>query len=736
MKKIKLLTCIYWLFMANIALGQTSLSAGDIAIIQYNSDNSGGVPEVIKFITFKSLETGTVINFTDHGWKNTGSFRTNEGVVAWTAPREYHCGEIITMNMPTGTDLTTIDSGFALSAAGDQIIAFQGDVSTPTFIFAINNEGTAVWQTTATTSNTSAIPTGLTNGTNAVALTEIDNAKYDGPLSGSKANVLTNICDESNWVGSNTVNQTFSGTFNTTWDGITWDGAGSDFLNATINGTYETSSDGNFTACNCTVNASQTLTVNSGGTVTVENDITNNGSISIESGGSVVQVLSTGTASGSNYTVERTSTSQLEEGNYTYWSSPLASSTLADVADAKKYFSFTASSQSWVAASSGTSMSPGVGYISTGETSITYPSSYTASFSGSAFNTGNINTSVSLGTATFVGADDDWNLLGNPYPSAIDAELFTAANTNLNGTIYYWTHATADSAGDNIQADYAMYNTSGGTGGGSQYIASGQGFFIQANTAGTVTFTNAMRVAGNNSTFYKTSGKRQKVEEKDRIWLSLKSEATKQQILVGFFDEATDDVDRLYDGLKLDAGAETNFYSLINDKPYGIQGKSTLEDIEEISLGFSTTISNYFTLSIDKLEGKLNSFNIYLEDKFLDIKHDLKLSDYTFSSSEAGEFNDRFKLIISSKTLNIETIPDNLSLIIENHTNYITLKTADNLKIKKVLVYSILGEQLLNKNSNSSKVILESSLFKRNSMLIFKTFFKNGTFKINKILKK
>ena len=180
----------------------------------------------------------------------------------------------------------------------------------------------------------------------------------------------------------------------------------------------------------------------------------------------------------------------------------------------------------------------------------------------------------------------------------------------------------------------------------------------------------------------------------------------------------------------------TNFYSLIDDKPYGIQGKSTLEDIEEISLGFSTTISNYFTLSIDKLEGKLNSFNIYLEDEFLDIEHDLKLSDYIFSISKAGEFNDRFKLIISSKTLNIETIPDNLSLIIENHTNYITLKTADNLKIKKVLVYNILGEQLLNKNSNSSKVILESSLFKRNSMLIFKTFFKNGTFKINKILKK
>ena len=45
------------IFLSNVLFSQTTLSAGDIAIIQYNSD---GNPEEIKFITFKSLEVGTV----------------------------------------------------------------------------------------------------------------------------------------------------------------------------------------------------------------------------------------------------------------------------------------------------------------------------------------------------------------------------------------------------------------------------------------------------------------------------------------------------------------------------------------------------------------------------------------------------------------------------------------------------------------------------------------------------
>ena len=165
MKTRLLITLAIFLFTQS-SFSQTTLSAGDIAILQYNAD---GAPEVIKFLALRSMESGTTINFTDNGWQSDNTFRTGEGTDTWTAPSNISCGDIITFTL----------TNIALNANGDQILAYQGLASSPTFIFAINNQGSTVWQTTANNSSSSALPTGLTNGTNAIAITEIDNAMYD-----------------------------------------------------------------------------------------------------------------------------------------------------------------------------------------------------------------------------------------------------------------------------------------------------------------------------------------------------------------------------------------------------------------------------------------------------------------------------------------------------------------------------------------------------------------------------
>ena len=115
---------------------QTTLSAGDIAILQYNADYS---PNVIKFLALKSMETGTTIKFTDNGWKSDNTFRANEGIDIWTATTNISCGDIITFTL----------TNISLATNGDQLLAYQGLDTSPTFLFAINNQGAAVWQTTA-----------------------------------------------------------------------------------------------------------------------------------------------------------------------------------------------------------------------------------------------------------------------------------------------------------------------------------------------------------------------------------------------------------------------------------------------------------------------------------------------------------------------------------------------------------------------------------------------------------
>lgn len=171
----------------------TILLPGDLAIIGFNFDN----PDELTFLLLIGITAGTEIKFTDNGVRSNGSLRTGEGTYTWIADQDYAAGSVITL-----TDLGNI----AFSSSGDQIIAYQGSESNPTYLFALNSEGNG-WQSDATSSNTSALPSGLVEGQTAIALNEIDNAKYTGTTTGTKAELLAAITDTNNWSGSNTNRQ-------------------------------------------------------------------------------------------------------------------------------------------------------------------------------------------------------------------------------------------------------------------------------------------------------------------------------------------------------------------------------------------------------------------------------------------------------------------------------------------------------------------------------------------------
>ncbi|WP_299489951.1 choice-of-anchor I family protein [Acaryochloris sp. IP29b_bin.137] len=188
----------------------TSLSAGDIAIIGINADN----PDDFSFVLLVDIDAGTEIRFTDSGVLSDGSFRANEGAVKYTAPSALTAGTVVNFvnnnaDFTADNDTGVGTSGFSLSTSGDQIIAFQGLSTDPTFLFALLTNSTE-FQADATSSNTSALPPGLEIGTTAVAVgagagpaQEVDNAVYSGPVTGSPTELLAAISDASNWTGSN-----------------------------------------------------------------------------------------------------------------------------------------------------------------------------------------------------------------------------------------------------------------------------------------------------------------------------------------------------------------------------------------------------------------------------------------------------------------------------------------------------------------------------------------------------
>ena len=182
------------------------LGPGDIAIIGFNSDDTSQ----FAFVCLREISAGSVIYFTDRGWATTSNtFWDGEGKITWDTPGGCQLGQIVTINQ---YDLTMTGT-FQLSEYGDQILVYQGSDTSPSFIFAINFEGTS-WQGSASSANTSARPPGL-DTTNSVAINEIDNAihtggvEFDTPAKtfDSPSAALASIVIKENWKGSNDVRQ-------------------------------------------------------------------------------------------------------------------------------------------------------------------------------------------------------------------------------------------------------------------------------------------------------------------------------------------------------------------------------------------------------------------------------------------------------------------------------------------------------------------------------------------------
>ncbi|MFY0482547.1 T9SS sorting signal type C domain-containing protein [Flavobacterium sp. PLA-1-15] len=466
------------------------------------------------------------------------------------------------------------------------------------------------------------------------------------------------------------------------------------------------------------IEGNKSLTVTNGIT-TVDNTATEG--ILVEDDGSLVQVTVVDNELTNNNTgkikVMRTTT-PMYRYDFTYWGSPVKGHTVKDLSPMTlfdKFMSWNAATSAWVIIPVGAeAMVPGKGYaVRAPQSFSTNPAvkvPYTGSFTGVP-NNGNV-TYATFGNGA--STPERFNLLGNPYPSAIDIEKFLLANnTKLEGTIYLWTHNTALDGYSYNNSDYAVYNFSGptttyplgSTGGATKYLAAGQGFYVKGISAGasTVTFTNAMREVSNNNNFFRPAGENsafnqvETTPEKHRVWLNLRNnEEAFNQTLVGYIENATNGIDWGYDGPQF-GGTQLKLYSIVEDKNFTIQGKAlpfTTED--EVPLGYQSTIAGPLNISIDHYDGLFEYQNVYLEDKLLNIVHNLKESEYAFTS-EIGTFDERFVLRYApfSELSNPdhEHIANGVSVYKNN--NQITVKSQIE-NIQNITVYDLLGRQVFN----------------------------------------
>src|SRR5690606_9305009 len=233
--------------------------------------------------------------------------------------------------------------------------------------------------------------------------------------------------------------------------------------------------------------------------------------------------------------------------DYTAWSSPVANQNLLNFSPntlTNRFYTYDPSgvdtASSWIAVTdpSVTNFNSGVGYlirVANNWSSSVY-SSYLGQYTG-ILNNGDYSSAVGIG----------YNLVGNPYPSPIDADTFLTDNAGIGAaTMYFWTHTIAANSGSYAQNNYASYTTAGGVAaaaGGAQpdgTIQVGQGFFINATSAGNAQFNNAQRVGSSSGQFFISSS----TVERPRLWLNLTDNSDSyNQMMVACMRDATNGVD-------------------------------------------------------------------------------------------------------------------------------------------------------------------------------------------------
>ena len=540
-----------------------------------------------------------------------------------------------------------------------------------------------------------------------------------------------------------TVNVEINAPITNIWNGASWS-KGSPPINTDaieFSGNYQTS--GDLAGCSCVVNLGANVTVNSNHTLTITNFVSNAGGIlTFENNASLIQINNSVNTGNINY--KRTS-KQILQADFVYWSTPVNPQKLVDVSqftESDKYFRFNGTS--WVATDSNTNMTVGKGYIIRGpETySNTIRADYTASFIGVP-NNGNV-TSETLD-------DGKYYLLGNPYPSALDADQFITDNPILQGTLYFWTHNTPVILGGyyryNVN-DYASYNLTGvvvtkkaalAPGYNNQApdgkIAAGQGFFAGISLPGTITFTNAMRFGANNQFFKPAKTSKPAVVEKNRLWINLSNtEGAFKQTLIGYIGGATNDIERGYDGVTFDSNKYLDFYSVNNGKKLVIQGRAVpFFDTDIVPLGYKSAIAGNFTISIDYADGNMINQPVYLEDKVTSSIRDLRNSDYTFSTG-IGTFDDRFVLRYTNKSLSISDIEDMEQTLLISVKEKIIKVTSTKENMSEVSVFDVTGKLLYNKKKINATKLQISNLQSVSQVLLVKITLENQYTSTTKIV--
>ncbi len=527
-----------------------------------------------------------------------------------------------------------------------------------------------------------------------------------------------------------------------------------------IKTTHNITSSGNKTLLAAIVD-NNTLKISNDSKLEISHYLKINGKIDLEGKSQLIQTTNSDLDPSGTGTLERDQEGTGNLYNYNYWSSPVSSiasstnnntgftvgSVLRDGTNAAnpqniswisgydgapnpmqlarywlyKFINLTSEYANWQQINENTTLQTGQAYTMKGSGIVTPPNIQPQNY----VFTGKPNNGIINHTGILIGVNNI-NLIGNPYPSALDANEFIINNLSaITGTLYFWEHYASNNthvlAG--YQGGYAARNLVGGvppvspaliSGLGSssripgRYIPVAQGYFVKGNTSGgQITFQNSQRkfvkeTSLNSNEMFKQQNSKKRTENGNedldnftRIRLGyVGSTNFHRQLLIGFMNENADDGYNLgYDGEIIDVQPDDAYFQSGNYKLV-IQGVGyfNINAIYPITIKSGQLGSVSFILEgVENLD--LNQ-PIYIHDTVTNSYNDLRLTNYIVTIP-AGTLNNRFSLRFSNQTLSNNTPESNENIIFYNSEHHsLEIINSKYKEVKEVILFSTIGQKI------------------------------------------
>ncbi|MBP1841323.1 T9SS type A sorting domain-containing protein [Formosa algae] len=501
------------------------------------------------------------------------------------------------------------------------------------------------------------------------------------------------------------------------------------------------------------VESGATLNVTDGLLLEVEEEVVIDGTLDLLGEAQLIQNHTNVTSnSGSgNLRIRQQGTSNLY--NYNYWSAPVNTGSgywqIGSLEDANGVIDFssdpdadpttspitlssrwlyqfnglTGTYSEWSALTTTSNLLPGIGYIMKGSGTSDAEQEYI--FSGTP-NDGNYTISATAGNDI---------LVGNPYPSALNADQFIIDNLFIiDGTLSFWEHFSTNNSHvlADYQGGYATYNllmslvaaatadTSGLTSGlglsfksaPSSNIAVGQGYFLTINTTGNIEFNNQQRIFSKESdatdapVFYRSANS--STDLRPKIWFSFTDPNNlKTTIGLGYdSDNATKEYDNGYDA-KLFGTKNNDIYWVLNDENLIIQALANINIEDELPLTIKATDAGIYKIAIDKTENVPTDTNIFLKDNLTNTYYSLNTDDSELVLQN-DIYENRFSIVFKEDTtLSTDDFQNSpISVYYDRTTKDLSILNYENLSsIKSLIIYNVTGQKIINLNTLQSDTI-------------------------------